>query len=64
MWPAFGRGVSRLLAASLAVSGDDLIALGIAPGPALGAALDRLLEMVLVDPRLNQKDRLLELARK
>jgi tRNA nucleotidyltransferase (CCA-adding enzyme) len=48
----------------LAVSGDDLVALGFAPGPALGATLDRLLEMVLVDPRLNQKDRLLELARK
>ena len=31
---------------------------------ALGAVLDRLLDAVLTDPRLNQKDRLLELARK
>lgn len=47
----------------LAVTGDDLIALGLPPGPALGATLDRLLDAVLVDPRLNEKDRLLELAR-
>jgi len=50
--------------ADLAVTGDDLIAAGLAPGPALGAMLDRLLDAVLTDPRLNQKDRLLEIARK
>ena len=47
----------------LAVSGDDLLALGLPAGPALGAVLDRLLTAVLADPSLNQKDRLLELAR-
>ncbi len=47
----------------LAVSGDDLLALGLPAGPALGAVLDRLLAAVLADPSLNRKDRLLELAR-
>jgi tRNA nucleotidyltransferase (CCA-adding enzyme) len=56
-----GEPTSR---ADLAISGDDLIAIGCEPGPALGATLDKLLEIVLVDPRLNEKERLLELARK
>ena len=46
------------------MTGNDLIAAGLAPGPALGAVLDRLLDAVLTDPRLNEKDKLLELARK
>ena len=48
---------------ALAVTGDDLMAMGLPAGPALGATLDRLLEAVIVDPRLNDKDKLLELAR-
>ena len=48
---------------ALAVNGADLITLGIVPGPALGALLDRLLDRVLDDPSLNQRDRLLSLAR-
>lgn len=47
----------------LAIGGDDLIALGLAPGPAIGEILDRLLERVVEDPALNRRDRLLELAR-
>lgn len=44
----------------LAVDGDDLMrALGIGPGPAVGAILDELLERVLGDPMLNERNRLL-----
>ena len=46
----------------LAVRGDDLIAAGIAEGPAVGAALRRLLAAVVEDPSLNERDRLLRLA--
>jgi tRNA nucleotidyltransferase (CCA-adding enzyme) len=49
---------------SLAVNGDDLMkALEIPAGPAVGQLLDRLLEMVVVDPMLNDRSRLLTLAR-
>jgi hypothetical protein len=47
----------------LAISGDDLIALGMDPGPAVGEVLGRLLERVLEDPSVNRRERLLELAR-
>ncbi|HEX5584480.1 CCA tRNA nucleotidyltransferase [Gaiella sp.] len=49
--------------ADLAVGGDDLIALGWREGPALGAALARLLDEVVDDPRLNDRERLLGRAR-
>src|SRR5450756_2452688 len=50
--------------AGLAINGDDLMkALEIQAGPALGQLLDRLLEMVVVDPMLNDRSRLLTLAR-
>jgi poly(A) polymerase/tRNA nucleotidyltransferase (CCA-adding enzyme) len=50
--------------AGLAVNGGDLMeALEIPAGPAVGRLLDRLLEMVLVDPMLNDRSRLLTLAR-
>jgi tRNA nucleotidyltransferase/poly(A) polymerase len=48
--------------ADLAVDGDDLIELGYRPGPALGRALDHLLEAVVEQPALNRRDALLELA--
>lgn len=48
----------------LAIDGDDLMkALQIPPGPALGRLLDRLLEMVIADPMLNDRSRLLTVAR-
>jgi len=48
----------------LAINGDDVMkALEIPAGPALGQLLDRLLEMVVVDPMLNDRSRLLTLAR-
>ncbi len=50
--------------ADLAVDGADLVqVLGIEPGPPIGALLDRLLEQVLADPMLNDRSRLLALAR-
>ena len=48
----------------LAIHGDDLIEeLGLAPGPALGRILDALLEQVIADSSLNDRAKLIELAR-
>jgi putative nucleotidyltransferase with HDIG domain len=48
----------------LAISGDDLMtSLDMPPGPSIGALLDRLLEIVVADPMLNDRSRLLTLAR-
>ena len=44
----------------LAVNGYDLKNEGIKEGPAMGEALGRLLECVLDDPAMNEKDKLLE----
>ena len=46
----------------LAVSGRDLMAMGIAPGKNLGKILNELLEAVLDDPSLNTRDDLLRIA--
>jgi putative nucleotidyltransferase with HDIG domain len=48
--------------ADLAVTGDDLIDLGFTPGPALGAALQALLDAVIDDPEFNTRDELLARA--
>ena len=43
----------------LAVSGADVMrVLGVGPGPQVGQVLNRLLERVLDDPALNQKETL------
>ena len=42
----------------LAVTGTDLINLGIAPGKELGTLLNELLDMVIEDPAWNQKGKL------
>jgi tRNA nucleotidyltransferase (CCA-adding enzyme) len=56
-----GEATSR---SELALSGDDLIAAGVvSPGPELGATLSHLLAAVLEDPSLNDRERLLALAR-
>lgn len=47
----------------LAVGGDDLIALGVRPGPEIGEMLARLLAEVLDDPKRNQRDHLLARVR-
>jgi len=46
----------------LAVSGKDLMAIGIAPGKTMGKILDELLETVLDDPDLNTREALLKIA--
>ena len=45
----------------LAVSGKDLIAAGMRPGKEIGACLNELLERVIEEPDLNEKDKLLKL---
>jgi putative nucleotidyltransferase with HDIG domain len=52
--PAFGK---------LAVSGSDIIALGVAPGPKVGQVLKALEEMVLDDPSKNERESLLTAAK-
>jgi tRNA nucleotidyltransferase (CCA-adding enzyme) len=49
--------------AHLAVDGSDLIALGYREGPPLGAALARLLDLVIDDPGRNARETLLDEAR-
>ena len=44
----------------LAVTGRDLIAAGVSPGPRLGEILNRLLELVIEDPEKNTKEELLK----
>jgi hypothetical protein len=46
----------------LAVTGEDLREIGIPPGPQMGVILDRLLALVVDDPSLNTRERLLRLA--
>ena len=46
----------------LAVNGKDLITIGYKPGKEIGEILNRLLEMVIEDPELNQKEILLKKA--
>ena len=48
---------------ALAISGVDLRAAGLEPGPKMGLVLDRLLDRVLEDPSLNTREQLLTLAR-
>jgi hypothetical protein len=46
----------------LAITGADLLGLGIPAGPELGRLLSRLLDAVLEDPARNTRERLLALA--
>jgi hypothetical protein len=66
-WAGTVRGiVARGEATSLrqlAVTGNDLLALGIPPGPSIGLLLERLLALVLEDPARNTPERLQEAAR-
>lgn len=47
----------------LAVNGKDLIEMGIAPGPAVGEALERLMDAVLSEPGMNTKQKLTRILR-
>jgi len=59
-------GAERALTvSSLAVDGRDVMdRLGIGPGPKVGIILEELLQSVLEDPALNEKEKLLEIAGK
>jgi tRNA nucleotidyltransferase/poly(A) polymerase len=46
----------------LAVSGKDLMTIGVRPGPYMGIILQELLETVIDDPALNDREELLEIA--
>jgi poly(A) polymerase/tRNA nucleotidyltransferase (CCA-adding enzyme) len=48
----------------LKITGEDLVNIGIERGPELGKILKELLDMVLEDPMLNTKEKLLENAKK
>ena len=45
----------------LAIGGSDLIELGMKPGREIGETLDRLLDKVLSDPSLNERDKLIKM---
>ncbi|MBI4236907.1 MAG: HD domain-containing protein [Deltaproteobacteria bacterium] len=76
-YPAGIKGVLRLKARiqaelakkppfgpkDLAITGHDLMTAGIPAGPQMGAILKQLVDLCLDDPALNEKDRLLELAK-
>ncbi len=47
----------------LSVNGNDLAEAGIPKGPAMGTVLEFLLESVLEDPTMNEKEKLLTLAK-
>lgn len=48
----------------LAVNGTDLMNEGIGPGPKVGEALGRLMDVVLDDPGMNEKEKLLDYFRR
>ena len=48
----------------LAVSGEDLMGIGVKPGKRMGIILGELLETTLEDPALNTREKLLEIAGK
>jgi tRNA nucleotidyltransferase (CCA-adding enzyme) len=52
-----------LKVADLDLKGNDLLGLGVKPGPGLGAILKALLELVIEDPTLNDKKKLIEIVR-
>jgi tRNA nucleotidyltransferase (CCA-adding enzyme) len=47
----------------LAVNGEDLKAIGVAPGPLMGRILKQLEEAIIEDPQKNSRDTLLEIAK-
>jgi len=53
---------SALSLKDLAISGRDLMDLDISPGKHMGIILNELLEAVLIDPALNTREKLLEIA--
>lgn len=60
LWKEILRDGDCVSLKTLAVGGSDLIAFGMQPGKEMGEALARLLDLVLVNPELNEKERLLK----
>ena len=59
--PSIIRGsVSSDSLKTLAVNGSDLIAAGMKPGKKIGEKLEELLELVIDDPDMNTKEKLLQ----
>lgn len=54
------RSGAALSVDELALDGNDLMRMGLRPGPAFGRILRHLLDVVLEDPSLNQGDRLIQ----
>ncbi|MBQ2259396.1 MAG: CCA tRNA nucleotidyltransferase [Spirochaetales bacterium] len=54
---------SALTLKDLKITGDDLMKLGIEKGPSIGKILNQLLEMVIDNPELNEKEKLSSIAR-
>lgn len=63
LWRKVEKKCPALQIRDLAVDGNDLIKLGIRPGPKIGSILQELLELVLDAPEKNQADILLEYVR-
>ena len=68
MAAAYRRGTAiayrdPLAVGDLAIDGSDLMEIGLPAGPAIGATLRRLLELVIADPARNTREFLLERAR-
>jgi hypothetical protein len=58
------NGGDSLKVVDLALDGHDIMReFGLKPGPAVGKILKALLEVVLDDPEVNSKERLLEIAK-
>ncbi len=66
LWEPVVRGIRErgepLTRKQLAVSGNDLRAVGVPAGPQMGVVLDRLLSLVVDDPSLNTREVLLARA--
>jgi len=58
------RNSEALTVADLAINGRDLMKLGIAEGREIGENLRRLLDLVIENPELNERSKLIELAKK
>ena len=52
-----------LFVKDMALTGKDLIALGVKPGKEMGAILNALLDMVINDPKLNTREILIKTAK-
>lgn len=54
---------SALTLKDLKITGDDLLSIGIEKGPSIGRILNQLLELVIDNPELNEKEKLSSIAR-